>query len=70
MCWISVKDQLPKEETSVLVLQKGNDVCEYLVIQAQMYQGDWYADHENGLIEFHDALDVEYWTKNLPQKEK
>lgn len=61
MSWINVNDRLPDEEDSVLVLQGGNDVCDCLIVQAQIFQSDWYADHENGIIEFHDALNVTHW---------
>ncbi|OTG82549.1 hypothetical protein B9T31_14755 [Acinetobacter sp. ANC 4558] len=67
--WISVKDGLPKEEESVLVLQDGNDVCSYLVLQAQIFQGDWYADHNNGIVDIHDSLDVDRWQR-LPESLK
>lgn len=69
MSWINVNDRLPNEEESVLVLQDGNSVCDYLIIQAQIFIGDWYADHENGLIEFHDALNVTHWMPRQPKED-
>lgn len=65
--WISVEDKLPDEEVSVLVIQDGNHVCNYLILQAQIFEGFWYADHENGIIDFHSALNVTHWTP-LPPK--
>lgn len=67
--WIKASDRMPDEEISVLVMQDGNDVCEYLILQAQLFQGDWYADHENGLIDFYDALNVTHWMP-LPEPPK
>ena len=69
MGWISVKDQLPEDEVSVLVHQYGNDVCHSLIVQAQIFNGYWYADHENGLIDFQDSLDVKWW-QPLPEPPK
>lgn len=60
--WISVKDKIPNEDVSVLVLQDGNSVCKNLVIQASLFQGNWYPDHLDGLIDLDDALEVEFWT--------
>lgn len=64
--WISVDTENPREEESVLVLQEGNDVCKYLIIQAQIFEGNWYADHENGLIDYDDRILVAHW-QPLPQ---
>ena len=59
--WIKCSERLPDEDKSALVLQEGNDVCEYLVIQAAIFEGNWYADHENGLIDYDDRLLVDLW---------
>lgn len=59
--WIKCGERLPDEDKSVLVLQDGNDVCEYLVIQAAIFEGQFYADHLNGLIDYDDLWTVELW---------
>lgn len=59
--WIDVNDRLPSEDESVLVLQKGNDVCGQLVLQASIFEGQFYADHMDGLIDYDDSLTVNLW---------
>lgn len=61
MNWIDVNDEIPDEEVSVLVMQHGDDICDHLVVQAAIFEGFFYADHENGLISFDDHLEVTHW---------
>lgn len=59
--WIKCSERLPDEEESVIVLQSGNHVCKILVIQAAIFEGEFYADHLDGLISYDDRLTVELW---------
>lgn len=59
--WIDVKDRLPEEGVSVIVLQEGNSVCNHLLLQASLFEGRWYADHMDANIDDGDALDVDFW---------
>lgn len=59
--WISIDDSLPSENTSVFVLQDGNNACDRLIVQAALFDGQFYADHMNNLIDYDDRLIVKYW---------
>lgn len=63
--WVNVKDGLPPEEESVLVLQDGCGTSDYLIVQAQIFQGQWYPDHLFSNIDFEDSIQVEWWTENI-----
>lgn len=63
MEWLDVKDSLPNEDVSLLVLLSGNDVCETLIMQCSLFQGNFYPDHLNGLIDLDDAVFPLHWAK-------
>lgn len=59
--WISVEDRLPDEDDSVLGLFDGNDVCEFLVEQVSLFEGSFYLDRDDGLIDYDDAVSPKCW---------
>ena len=63
--WIECDKQMPKEEQPVLCLFNGNDVCEFLIIQCSLFEGRFYPDHLNGLIDYDDAVNPIMWAEIL-----
>ncbi|QHJ79196.1 MAG: hypothetical protein [Caudoviricetes sp.] len=62
MDWIDVKDKLPDENDSVLVLLSGNNVCDSLIMQCTLFEGRFYPDHLNDLIDYDDAVFPIKWS--------
>ena len=61
--WISVKSKLPDEDESVLGLFSGNDVCKFLIEQVSLFEGNFYLDRADGLIDYDDAVFPTHWSK-------
>lgn len=54
--WLSFDNDMPEEDEPVLCLFYGNDVCEFLIMQCSIFEGRFYPDHLNGLIDLDDAV--------------
>lgn len=61
--WISFDDRKPKDDESFLGLFNGNDVCEFLIIQCSEFEGRYYPDHLDGIIDFDDAVNPKMWSE-------
>lgn len=63
MSWIDCDKEMPNEDESVLGLFNGNDVCEYLIEQVSLFEGRFYLDRDNGLIDWSDAVNPTMWMR-------
>lgn len=61
--WIDPEKEMPNEDESVLGLFNGNDVCEFLVEQVSLFEGRFYLDRDNGLIDYGDAVNPKMWAR-------
>lgn len=50
MKWVSVKDKLPKDDTSVLITYHFGNPAKRYVEEAQCYKGHWYSSNDEYLI--------------------
>ena len=67
MTWQPIETAPMDEERSFLVLCAGNEMCETLIRQAAMFEGNIYPDSCAGYIDWEDAIrDATHW-QPLPE---
>lgn len=66
MEWQPIETAPMDEKESFLVLRKGNDMADFLIVQVSVFEGRMYPDLMDGLIDWDDAVtDATHWTKAI-----
>ncbi len=60
MKWNTDTGSLPGErvESGPFLIRTSNDLYEYYVLQVRWFQGDLYADHMGGNVDYSDRIEI------------